>query len=78
MNPILAYEQGYISFKELEDCLWDSTTNQIYEVGEKCFAFYCGKANSCHRCTSNRFAKYSYYIRNYGSDLWSESEWYCD
>nr|DAV18305.1 MAG TPA: hypothetical protein [Caudoviricetes sp.] len=43
--------------------------NQIREIGEKCFEFYCSKANGFH--------DYAFYIRNYGSDLNDEQEWYC-
>ena len=70
MNPILAYEQGYIPFSKLENVLWDIGPNSIFEVGEKCFSFYCNK--------SNRFHSSDYYIRNYGSDLSGDDEWYCE
>lgn len=70
MNPILAYEQAYITLSELEEILWDMGQNQIYDVGENCFAFYCSKINKFH--------KYEFYIRNYGSDINDESEWYCE
>lgn len=70
MNPILLYEQGYITFTELEIYLWDMGTNQIYDVGEKCFAFYCSKAN--------KFNNNVYYIRKYGSGLNDQHEWYCE
>ncbi len=48
MNPILLYEQGYIPFFTLQDLLWDFGPNSIFEVGEKCFEFYCNKANGFH------------------------------
>lgn len=70
MNPILLYEQGYIPFSTLQDLLWDFGPNSIFEVGEKCFEFYCKKAN--------KFINYDFYIRKYGSDINDESEWYCD
>lgn len=70
MNLILKYEQGYISFSELANYLWDMGPNAISEVGEKCFAFYCNKANKFH--------DYEFYILTYGSGLNDEHEWYCD
>lgn len=70
MNPILAYEQGFISISELEKAIWDMGPNAIAEIGEKCFEFYCSKANKFH--------DYDYYILHYGSGLNDESEWYCD
>lgn len=42
--------------------------NQIYDVGEKRFSFYCDKVNKFH--------DYDYYILKYGSGLNDESEWY--
>nr|DAM18167.1 MAG TPA: hypothetical protein [Caudoviricetes sp.] len=68
MNPVLAYEQGYIPFSTLQNILWDFGPNSIFEIGEKCFAFYCSKANNFHN--------YDYYIKSYGSDLYAESEWF--
>lgn len=70
MNPILKYEQGYISFSELENKLADFGPNAIFEIGEKCFEFYCSKANKFH--------DYDYYILHYGSGLNDEREWYCE
>lgn len=70
MNLILSYEQGYIPFAELEKSLWDMGPNAIFEIGEKCFEFYCSKANGFH--------DYAFYIRNYGSGLNDEHEWYCE
>lgn len=70
MNPILLYEQGYIPFSTLQDLLWDFGPNNIFEVGEKCFEFYCSK--------SNGFLNYDFYILKYGSGLNAESEWYCE
>ncbi|MGM0112173.1 hypothetical protein [Enterococcus sp. DIV0187] len=57
MNPILQYEQGYISFEELADALWDLGPNAIFEIGEDWFRFYCDKVNCFHDC--------DYYIINY-------------
>lgn len=48
MNLILQYEQGYISFSELESELWNFGPNSISEVGENCFKFYIHKACSYH------------------------------
>ncbi len=70
MNSIFQYEQGYIPFSKLQLILWDFGPNQIYEVGEKCFEFYCSKVNEFH--------DYDFYIRKYGSDLYAKSEWYCE
>lgn len=70
MNPILQYEQGYIPFSELEHELWDFGPNAIFEVGERCFTFYCNKTTGFTNC--------QFYIRNYGSGLNDESEWYCE
>ena len=70
MNPILAYEQEFISFSELEKAIWDMGPNLINEIGEKCFEFYCRKANELH--------DYDYYILTYGSGLDADNEWYCD
>lgn len=70
MNLILQYEQGYISFPELEKQLWDFGPNRIYEIGEKCFEFYCKKANAFHND--------DFYILRYGSGLNDEREWYCE
>lgn len=70
MNPILAYEQGYIPFSKLEKVLWDMGPNSIFEVGKKCFSFYCNKSNVFH--------SRDYYIRKYGSDLSEDDEWYCE
>ena len=70
MNSILAYEQGYITFEELETIIWDFGPNRINEVGEKCFAFYCRKANGLHN--------FDYYILKYGSGLNAKHEWYCE
>lgn len=70
MNPIIAYELRYIPFSDLEDNLWDFGPNGINEVGEKCFEFYCSKANNFH--------DHDYYILKYGSGLHDESEWYCE
>lgn len=70
MNPIFAYEQGYIPFSSLQNQLWDFGTNCIFEVGEKCFEFYCNKANDFHN--------YDFYILRYGSGLNDEREWYCE
>lgn len=70
MNPILAYELKYISFCQLKEILWDMGPNAILQIGEKCFAFYCKKANELH--------SYEHYILKYGSGLNDESEWYCE
>lgn len=70
MNPILQYEQLYISFSELEILLWDFGPNAIFEIGECCFCFYCNRANGIH---NNDF-----YIKIYGSDLNADNEWYCE
>lgn len=70
MNLILQYEQGYIPFSELEKSLWDFGPNSIYKVGEKHFAFYCSKANTFHDL--------EFYIKQYGSELYGNSEWYCE
>lgn len=70
MNLILQYEQGYIPFSELERQLWDLGPNAILDIGERCFSFYCNKANKFH--------EYDFYIRKYGSDLNAKSEWYCE
>lgn len=70
MNPILQYEQGYITFSVLESKLWDFGPNAIFEVGEKCFCFYCNRSNGFTDC--------DYYILNYGSGLNDESEWHCE
>lgn len=70
MNSIFQYEQGYIPFSKLELILWDFGPNQIYEVGEKCFEFYCCKANGLHN--------FDYYILKYGSGLNAKHEWYCE
>lgn len=70
MNPIIAYELAYIPFDELEVVLWDFTIDEILEVGEKHYAFYLSKANKFHN--------YSFYIKKYGSDLYAESEWFCE
>ncbi len=70
MNPILLYEQGYIPFSTLQDLLWDFGPNSIFEVGEKCFAFYC--------CRANKFIDFDFYIRNYGVSLNDDSEWFID
>lgn len=70
MNPILAYEQKYISFYELEEILWDMGPNSIQQTGEKCFEFYCSKANGFHN--------FDFYILKYGSDINDQSEWYCE
>ncbi len=70
VNPILAYEFGYIPFSKLETVLWDFGPNAIYEVGERCFSFYCSK--------SNGLTDFDYYILNYGSGLNDEFEWYCN
>lgn len=70
MNPILAYEQGYIPFSSLQGQLWDMGPNWIFEIGEKCFEFYCSKANKFH--------DYDYYILHYGSGLNDEHEWFSD
>ncbi|MGM0341647.1 hypothetical protein IGK47_004758 [Enterococcus sp. AZ007] len=70
MNPILQYEQGYITFNDLEKFLWDFSPNQIFEIGEKCFAFYLNK--------SNGFLDYNFYILKYGSGLNANDEWYCE
>ena len=70
MNLILQYEQGYISFSELEQQLWDLGPNAILDIGERCFSFYCSKANKFH--------KYNFYIRKYGVYLNDESEWFID
>lgn len=70
MNPIIAYELGYIPFDDLEVELWDFTIDEIYEVGERHYAFYLGRVNKLH--------DYSYYIKKYGSDLYAESEWFCE
>ena len=69
MNPIIAFEQGYIPFSELEIKLWDMGPNGIFEVGEKCFSFYCNRVNEFH--------DYEYYILKFGSGLNDEHEWYC-
>lgn len=70
MNFILQYEQGYISFSDLERVLWDLGPNAINEIGEMCFAFYCNKANKFHN--------YEYYILKYGSGLNNLNEWYIE
>ena len=70
MNIIIAYELGYISFSELEDTLWDFTSDEIFEVGEKHYAFYLSKANKFHN--------YSFYIKKYGSDVYADSEWFSE
>lgn len=70
MNPILAYEQGYITFTKLESVLWEMGPNAIQQIGEKCFAFYCDKANEFHN--------YEHYILKYGSGLNDKHEWYCE
>lgn len=70
MNLILQYEQGYIPFSELEQQLWDLGPNAINEVGEKCFAFYC--------CKANEFLRQDFYIRKFGMCLNDESEWFID
>lgn len=70
MNPIAAYEFGYITFSDLELILWDMGPNDIYEIGERCFAFYCSKANGLHN--------FDYYILKYGSGLNAKHEWYCE
>ena len=70
MNPILLYEQGYIPFSELADALWDFSPERIFEIGEKCFSFYCDKANQFH--------EYNFYILTYGSGLNGDEEWYCE
>ncbi|MGM0169056.1 hypothetical protein IGI39_003373 [Enterococcus sp. AZ135] len=67
MNLILQYEQGYISFAELEESLWDFGPNAIYEIDEKCFVFYLNKSNSKHH--------YNYYIRNYKNEFRSDDKW---
>lgn len=68
MNPIIAYELGYISFSELEDTLWDFGPNRIFEVGENCYVFYLNRSNDIH--------DNSFYIKKYGSDLYADSEWF--
>ena len=70
MNPILLYEQGYIPFSTLQDLLWDFGPNSIFEVGEKCFAFYC--------CRANKFIDYDFYIRNYATSINDDNEWFID
>lgn len=70
MNPILLYEQGYIPFFTLQDLLWDFGPNSIFEVGEKCFEFYCNKANGFHN--------FDFYILKYGSGLNDEREWFSE
>lgn len=70
MNPVIKYELGYISFLELEKLLWDFTLNEIFEVGEYHYSFYLNRVNKLH--------DYKYYIKQYGSDLHAESEWYCE
>lgn len=70
MNPIIAFEQGYIPFSDLKKHLWDMGPNSILAVGEKCFVFYCDRANGFH---NNDF-----YILKYGSGLDGDEEWYCD
>ena len=70
MNLILQYEQGYIPFSELEKVLWDFGPNAINEVGEKCFEFYCNKANGFHN--------FDFYILKYGSGLNDEHEWFSE
>lgn len=70
MNLILQYEQGYIKFSELENTLADFGPNAISEIGEKCFAFYCSKANKFH--------DYKFYILTYGSGLNADSEWFSE
>ena len=70
MNPILLYEQGYIPFSTLQDLLWDFGPNSIFEVCEKCFEFYCKKANGFHN--------FDLYILRYGSGLNDEHEWFSE
>lgn len=70
MNPIIAYELGYLPFSEIENSLWDFTIDEIFEVGECHYAFYLNKVNKLH---SN-----SFYIKKYGSDLYAESEWFSE
>lgn len=70
MNPIIAYELGFISFSQLQNLLWDFTLTEIFEVGEYHYAFYLNRANKLH--------DYRYYIKKYGSGLSDESEWYCE
>lgn len=48
MNLVLQYEQGYISFYELETVLWDFGPNAINEIGEERFKFYIHKACKYH------------------------------
>lgn len=70
MNPIYAYGLKIITFEELEKVLWDMGPNQIIDIGEKCFAFYCNKANG--------FLNFDFYILRYGSGLNANDEWYCE
>lgn len=70
MNGIIAYELGYISFEDLADVLWDFSLDEIYEVGEYHYAFYLNRVNGFH--------DFTYYIKQYGSDLYAESEWFCE
>ena len=82
MNPIIAYEQRYINLEELALVLWDFGTNQIYEVGEKCFSFYCHLANRKDRVlggddkVENDIDVSFYYIKKYRSDLNGNDEWF--
>jgi hypothetical protein len=70
MNPILSYHLGLITFDRLQVLLWDFGPNAIDEIGERCFAFYCSKANGLHN--------FDYYILKYGCGLNAKSEWYCE
>lgn len=70
MNPIFQYELGYIHFSELESFLWSFTLDEIYEVGDYHYAFYLNRVNTLH--------KNKYYIKQYGSGLNDESEWFSE
>ncbi|MBX8938456.1 hypothetical protein [Enterococcus gilvus] len=70
MNPVIAYELGYITFSELENGLWNFTLDEIFEIGEYHYSFYLSRVNGLHENT--------YYIKKFGSDLNAESEWFCE
>lgn len=78
MNAIFLYEQRYINIEELALVLWDFSPSLIYEVGEKCFAFYCNLANQSERVINGNNISGLFYIRKYGSDHDGNDEWFCE
>lgn len=77
MNLILQYEQGYISFSELENTLADFGPIAIFEVGDKCFEFYLNKRGS-DPFEKKYYHNYDFYIRKYATGINDDTEWFID